>query len=484
MKTKTRMKKIVCVLLTVVSVFTFCITSSFAQNDTSSEIQTIVNSLFETDDNKVLFDEEFLKFAGTTAVDWYVIALNSADIDAEYSKYLDALKVYVKGKYDTTNKLHPAKATEWHRIALAVKACGDNPQDFEGIDLISDGIFQRDLDKQGLSAYIWALICLDSGDYKEPQNAQNDINSIIEKLVSSQLSDGGFTLSGSTGDVDVTAMVVTALSRHNDKENVKLTIEKAVDFLAKAQEQDGGFMSYGIKNCESACQVVIALSSLGIDAKTDERFVKNGSAYENILAYKTEGGYKHLPDGEMNILATQQALLAFIAYNKMSDGFVYNFDEKEPENTKISLTESDKELIKSLSVKVNASDLQTLKRLQQSLESYDGDDKFVLETSVGVSMKKALEIQKSIDYIVNKTDEMSQSRLKFSYKSEIEKLLESYEKLSDSDKILVENFNTLQTLKASLDTKIRQTIIACCLGFVVACGLIYLIVKKLKSKED
>ena len=45
--------------------------------------------------------------------------------------------------------------------------------------------------------------------------------------------------------------------------------------MSNAQNENGGFASWGSVNSESCAQVLVALTSLGIDPTNDERFIKN-----------------------------------------------------------------------------------------------------------------------------------------------------------------------------------------------------------------
>ena len=55
-------------------------------------------------------------------------------------------------------------------------------------------------------------------------------------------------------------------------------------WLSSQQLEDGNYSSYGVPNTESTAQVILALSSLGIDGFTDERFIKN----ENTLTFTSD----------------------------------------------------------------------------------------------------------------------------------------------------------------------------------------------------
>ena len=81
-------------------------------------------------------------------------------------------------------------------------------------------------------------------------------------------------------------------------------------------------MSYGVTNPESGAQVLIALSALGVDFKTDERFIKNGhTVLDGIEKYRvTGGGYSHTAGGTANVNATLQVFCATVAYLRMARG--------------------------------------------------------------------------------------------------------------------------------------------------------------------
>lgn len=462
------MKKIFSTLVAVVMCLVAGVTAFGAEN----VVEKTVDGLFPKQDGKVLFDEEFLKSAGTTSGDWYVISLKVNGIDAEYDKYLDALSVYVSEKYTTANRLHRVKATEWHRISLAVEACGGDAENLGGINLIADGIYNFDLEKQGINAYLWGLIALSSVDGNTPENPINTKESMIDKVLSCQLSDGGFALSSNAGDVDVTAIAITALAPYKADERVQKAIEKAVLFINENKLSDGGFESYGIKNCESSCQALIALSSVG--EPVDD-------IVENILSYKAEGGFSHLPGGEMNFLATQQALLALGATAK--DGYLYDFSEEKAEE-KTDLSDSDRELIKGFSETVNASDIPTIKRLSQTVADINPDDAFVLKTVLDMALSKGEEIQKRIDNINDKILEISQKGVKISHRKAINELISDYEKLSSADKKLVSDYEALLKLKSEADTLVRKYVIFATVFLLVILSVIYLYLRRKKRKTQ
>lgn len=98
-------------------------------------------------------------------------------------------------------------------------------------------------------------------------------------------------------------------------------MDKAIARLSEMQNDDGGFSTFGgsggkVATSESTSQVIVALTALGINPDTDERFVKNGhSAIDALLKYYVKGGgFKHVLDGQLDGMATEQAYNALTAY--------------------------------------------------------------------------------------------------------------------------------------------------------------------------
>lgn len=275
--------------------------------------------------------------AGTTDSDWFVIAMAKLGLPGNYGHYLSSLTEVVKQRYKAEGKLSTSKATEWHRIALAVLACGGNPEAVGGsINLIADGTYNRGLIKplnnQGNNGTVFALIALDAMNYEVPADAYESRADILQNLLSSQLSDGGFAQWGDSSDVDVTAMALTALAPYSNKYPDQ--IASVVSFLSSKQSENGGFFSGGVENAESAAQVIIALTSLGINPQTDARFIKNGNTpVSHLVSYvKESGGVCHTLTGAENEMAAQQTLCAIAALVRQMNGqsSLYRFTSARP----------------------------------------------------------------------------------------------------------------------------------------------------------
>ena len=152
---------------------------------------------------------------------------------------------------------------------------------------------------------------------------------LIETILGAALEDGGWTLSGTKADPDMTAMAIQALAPYyKTNETVKAAVDKALDVLSGLQQGDGGFGSWGTINSESCAQVIVALTALGIDPTADSRFVKNGNTVLDALAgfYVTGGGFRHTAGGERNGMATEQGYYALASYYRFLNGQTRLYD--------------------------------------------------------------------------------------------------------------------------------------------------------------
>ncbi|MBO7354076.1 MAG: DUF4430 domain-containing protein, partial [Lachnospiraceae bacterium] len=221
---------------------------------------------------------------------------------------------------------------------------------------------------QGIMSLVYGLHLYNNGY----ESAIYPPDKIVTDILGLRHEDGGWSVIGDYSDVDVTAMVLQALagcitdhtaggtdiagigvgsvgadafgagegSGDTDIDGIEesagrtvLTDEKllqelrdaadaAVELLSKKQNADGGYSGFGAANAESTAQVLIALSSLGIDAAEDQRFIKNGNTiFDGLAAYRlTDGTYAHIAGGESNATATMQVFAAMEAYVTMKEG--------------------------------------------------------------------------------------------------------------------------------------------------------------------
>lgn len=264
--------------------------------------------------------------------EWAVIGLArngslSADWAAIYYTNL------VRTLRDVGGVLHRVKYSEYSRVVLALSSLGFDPTDVAGYDVLSPlGDFDQ-VCWQGVNGPIWALIALDSRGYDAPAapegKRQTTRDALVDAILESEIAGGGWALSGSVPDVDLTAMALTSLAPYRaSRADVAAAVERGLSVLSSLQGEDGGFGDAGSATSESCAQVVVALSALGIDPASDARFAKEGgSVLDALCAFAAPGGgFKHVADGEVNGMATEQGLYALVAYERLLSGKAPLFD--------------------------------------------------------------------------------------------------------------------------------------------------------------
>ena len=260
--------------------------------------------------------------------EWAVLGLarSGYSVPKDYfDTYYANVEKYVKS---CKGVLHDRKYTEYSRVILALTAIGRDPSNVAGYNLLTPlGDFEKTI-WQGLNGPIWALIALDSGNYTIPKNTtaktQSTRQLFVDEILNRQQKDGGWTLDDTgDSDPDMTAMVLQALAKYQDQSAVKAATDKALTFLSKAQDRNGGFASWGTVNAESTAQVIVALCELGISLD-DSRFVKNGHGLiENLLTYRqSNGSFMHTLDSAEgnNQMATEQCFYALVAADRAENG--------------------------------------------------------------------------------------------------------------------------------------------------------------------
>lgn len=280
---------------------------------------------------------------GSTGGEWAVVALarsGAAVPEGYYARYYDAVVAYVKANCNAQEQLHKTKSTDNSRVILALTAIGKDVTDVGGHNLLA-GLSDFDyVCKQGVNGAVWALIALDCQSYEAPDMPGVANPTTRDKLTAAilraQTADGGWTISGESADPDMTAMAITALAPYCASDaQVKEAVDRAVACLSALQAPDGGFAGKGVTNAESCAQVVVALATVGIDADTDARFLKNGnSVLDALLAYgEAEGGFRHTADGKLDGMASEQGLCALAAYMRLLGGKrdLYDMNDGKPD---------------------------------------------------------------------------------------------------------------------------------------------------------
>jgi len=299
---------------------------------------------------------------GSIGGEWAVIALARCGYEVPqswYSSYYNTLCTYVINK---NGILHDKKYTEYSRVILALTAIGQNPANVGGYNLLEKLGDYNKVVWQGINGPSFALIALDSGNYDVPKYAEAEVQTtrdlLITAIISQQLADGGFALSGTSADPDITAMALQALAPYQDRTDVKTATVKALTCLSALQKIDGGFASYGEEASESTVQVLVALTALGINPQADSRFIKDGNwLISNLMTYYVEGGgFKHTSnDTTPNGMTTEQALYGLAAYQRFVEGAnrLYDMGDATDLVTEDSSTDSTGLSGKNTAVKVS-----------------------------------------------------------------------------------------------------------------------------------
>ena len=274
---------------------------------------------------------------GSVGGEWAVLGLARSGYPVPANYYEAYYKAVEKTVKDCGGVLHNRKYTEYSRVIVALSAIGKDARSVAGCDLTKP---LGDFDKtvwQGLNGAIWALLALDCTDCPMPQNPEAKTQATrqmyIDHILSAQRTDGGWSLNASaeSADVDVTAMALQALAKYQEQTQVKSAIDRALVFLSDAQDASGGFSSWNTANSESTAQVIVALCELGISTE-DARFVKSGNTLlSNLLSYQNaDGSFRHTQDGSTDQMATEQALYALAAMQRVQSGqtSLYRMTEK------------------------------------------------------------------------------------------------------------------------------------------------------------
>lgn len=236
--------------------------------------------------------------------EWTILALSRYG-GYDFTAYRSALLGYL-----AQNEVYaPSTRLKYALTLLAVGS--DDPYIGQTLD--------NSIGQQGIMSLVFGLHLMNNG----VKCSHTGTDEVIGQLLALQLSDGGWALSGSVSDVDVTAMTLQALAPHHaDDPAVKDAVDRALVLLSERQFDEGDYASYGVRNPESGAQVIIALSSLGIDCMTDSRFIKNGhTLFDGLSRYRlSDGSFCHTEGGTPAASATEQVLCAAVAYLRMAEG--------------------------------------------------------------------------------------------------------------------------------------------------------------------
>lgn len=487
------------------------------ENYTNEQLETVMRGIVAWKEQEQgvgdgeLFSSDFAKSAASSAGDWYAFAIGRTGIGGDYSAYLAMLKNNTQELYEKGD----LKATDLQRIALTMLALGGDPRkditgrDGKSIDLIAECTYDnKELSSQGVNAYIWGLITLDSMRYELADDKKNVRDEFISEILKKQSEDGGFSLDGKSSDTDITAMAIQSLSAYyNVQENVNDAIDRAINYLSAIQNEDGGFSSWGEANAESTAQVITAVCSVGIEPDSDSRFIKNGSTpLDGLMKYKLkDGGFAHSEiDGELksNSMASEQALYALCALYRNRTGMrgLYDLRADDENSTGGAVTDIFSGESVSFGLRFSESDIEKFEQLPIDLTGENYDTVIMLyeklmqaENSAEYSdiADRLTEMKKQVTQIKSEVESINAEIAEKLYpfdditsddRETVDELVERTGKLSEYDRSQVLGYDDLMRAKAKVDGAIRRVYIGVAVGVLAAlCAAV--IIARVKKKR-
>ncbi|TPV40985.1 DUF4430 domain-containing protein [Bacillus dicomae] len=263
--------------------------------------------------------------------DWVALGLSRSGKDIPIEAKLN----YVKSVTEKVEKrVNRFSATDLARTIIMMNAMNADPTKVGEHNLVRK-LYESDK-VNSVTGYTFALLAFDTKKYEVPVDSKWNRVALVDALLNAQHTDGGWTYDSasskdSASSVDVTGMVLSALTPYQDREDVKPVVQKAVAYLYNQQLENGGFSADGQENSNSAAQAIIGLSL--VKDVDQNRLYK---AVQNLLSYQLPNGeFKWLPgDQNGSGMATEQALLALLQFKDIGKS-IYDWSN-------VSVTEIDK----------------------------------------------------------------------------------------------------------------------------------------------
>lgn len=296
--------------------------------------EPITDSVVEENITNILSYIESNNVSLTYGNEWWIWGLANAGAEMPVS-YLTSVIEEVKEVDGNIRSVF-----DLEKVIIGLSAVGSDASSIVGYDLIDKLVNHKNLENPSINMLIYALLAVDSGQYETPADFRTQL---IDSILAQEIDGGGWSLMGNTPSADMTGMVLASLAPYSDQANVQAAIDRAVQFLSTAQDATGGYSSgsNGGDSSESVAQVIIGLSTVGVDPTGDAFTKAGGNLVQHLLKFKqADGGFSHLleeessnemsiqqVEGSSDAIATQQAMLALQAYQNFvnGSGSVYQF---------------------------------------------------------------------------------------------------------------------------------------------------------------
>lgn len=225
-------------------------------------------------------------------------------------------------------------AVDYERSLIGAVSVSIKPTKYQGKNLVSGIIKTAPKSSAGINGKIWGAIALSTANYGTTSN--KTVKKLINQIVEAQDSRGGWEISGSTSDVDVTGMALMALGMHKTYPGVKTAIKRGTTMLKNQayQKASGNFVIKNAftnkANANSDAMAIAGLSAAGINPETVFKGQGNITPIKRLIKFqKATGQFRWLDSSNTGALhmSTQQASYAMEQYRyyKLHRGSIFKF---------------------------------------------------------------------------------------------------------------------------------------------------------------
>lgn len=320
---------------------------------------------------------------------WNVMYVSLAGVNNQ--AYYDAYLQEVKASLDENNGKMLFYGNEsmsgYAATIMALSIIGEDPTDFHGYSLLErltdmgiDGI-QAQTYASSLPIILWTLNA-HAEEINDPSLEEAALNYLLTFF------DGdGFSTSyeweGVTYySVDTTAMCISVLEMYYDtNDRVSEYVDKSIEWI------DGKIADGTVDNVFTASKVLTAYSIMGGDLVANAQ-VNEMNLVEYLLSFKSEGTSGSFESyGDVNEMATYQALEALLSYDRMINGETHIYDlsfkSDEPiESEGESKSSSEVASFESASSKSETSSSSSLESTVSAASAKTGDNIFPMVSAV------------------------------------------------------------------------------------------------------